>query len=234
MAVSLRSGPTAERALDRRLPASGVDPAAGVPLTERKPAWLRVEARMGGDYLGLHHGLRDLDLVTVCEEAGCPNIYECWSDGTATFMINGSRCTRACGFCQVDTRHPLPLDTGEPERVAEAVHRMGLAHAVITCVARDDLADGGAGGFADTIAAIRGRSPRRPSRCSSRTARATRRRCAPIFEARPDVLNHNIETVARLQRAVRPSAGYARSLAVLARAKDGRAHHQVGDHPGHG
>ena len=102
----------------------------------------------------------------MCEEAGCPNIYECWSDGTATFMINGSRCTRACGFCQVDTRHPLPLDAGEPERVAEAVERMGLAHAVITCVARDDLADGGAGGFAATIAAIRSPDARAPpSRC---------------------------------------------------------------------
>jgi lipoic acid synthetase len=99
---------------------------------------------MGGDYLELRRDIRQLDLVTVCEEAGCPNIYECWADGTATFMINGSRCTRACGFCQVDTRHPLPLDASEPERVAEAVDRMGLHHAVITCVARDDLADGGA------------------------------------------------------------------------------------------
>ena len=116
-----------ERPLDRRLRRSGVDPAAGLALGERKPPWLRVNARMGDDYLGLQHDLRDLGLVTVCEEAGCPNIYECWSDGTATFMINGSRCTRACGFCQVDTRHPLPLDPGEPERVAEAVARMGLA-----------------------------------------------------------------------------------------------------------
>ena len=103
--------------------------------------------------------MRDLDLVTVCEEAGCPNIFECWADGTATFMINGDRCTRACGFCLVDTRHPLPLDPGEPERVAEAVERMGLAHAVVTAVARDDLADGGAAAFAATIDAIRRRSP---------------------------------------------------------------------------
>lgn len=207
-------------ALDRRLRRSGVDPAAGLPLGERKPEWLRVKASMGSEYLGLRRDLRDLDLITVCEEAGCPNIYECWSDGTATFMINGSRCTRACGFCQVDTRHPLPLDPGEPDRVAEAVGRMGLAHAVITCVARDDLADGGAGAFATTIAAIRGRSPRTNvevliSDCKGEAASLER-----IFAARPDVLNHNIETVARLQRAVRPSAGYARSLAVLARAKD--------------
>ena len=128
---------------------SGIDPGAGVALSARKPAWLRVQATMAEGYLGLRHSMRDLDLVTVCEEAGCPNIYECWADGTATFMINGSRCTRACGFCQVDTRHPLPLDPDEPDRVAEAVARMGLAHAVITCVARDDLADGGAGAFAD-------------------------------------------------------------------------------------
>ena len=110
--------------------------------------------------------MHDSGLVTVCEEAGCPNIYECWADGTATFMINGERCTRACGFCQVDTRHPLPLDPDEPDRVAEAVARMGLGHAVVTCVARDDLPDGGAG-------AMRGhdrghpvaRAPARRSRC---------------------------------------------------------------------
>ncbi len=152
--VALSRPRARERSLDRRLRRSGVDPEAGLPIQERKPEWLRVQARMGEDYRALRHQLRDLNLVTVCEEAGCPNIYECWSDGTATFMINGSRCTRACGFCLVDTRHPLPLDPGEPERVAEAVARMGLAHAVITCVARDDLDDGGAGGFAATIAAI--------------------------------------------------------------------------------
>jgi lipoic acid synthetase len=206
--------------LQRRLLRSGVDPAAGVPLDQRKPPWLRVPATIGGEYLGLRQGLRDLELVTVCEEAGCPNIYECWADGTATFMINGSRCTRACGFCQVDTRHPLPLDPGEPDRVAEAVRRMGLAHAVITCVARDDLADGGAGGFAAAIAAIRNRSPRTSVEVLISDCKGHEGSLGTIFDARPDVLNHNIETVARLQRAVRPSAGYARSLGVLARAKD--------------
>jgi lipoic acid synthetase len=206
--------------LQRRLLRSGVDPAAGVPLDQRKPPWLRVPATIGAEYLELRQGLRDLDLVTVCEEAGCPNIYECWSDGTATFMINGSRCTRACGFCQVDTRHPLPLDPGEPVRVAEAVHRMGLAHAVITCVARDDLAAGGAGGFAAAIAAIRGRAPRTTVEVLISDCKGQEVALGTIFDARPDVLNHNIETVARLQRAVRPSAGYARSLGVLARAKD--------------
>ena len=158
--------------------------------------------------------------MTVCEEAGCPNIFECWSDGTATFMINGSRCTRACGFCQVDTRHPLPLDAGEPGRVAEAVARMGLAHAVITCVARDDLDDGGAGAFASTIAAVREASPATAVEVLISDVKGDRAALRTILDARPDVLNHNIETVARLQRAVRPSAGYARSLTVLARSVD--------------
>jgi lipoyl synthase len=218
--VVLGSRPPVGTALGRRLLRSGVDPAAGLPLGERKPEWLRVKASMGQEYLGLKHDLRDLDLVTVCEEAGCPNIYECWSDGTATFMINGSRCTRACGFCQVDTRHPLSLDPGEPHRVAEAVARMGLAHAVVTCVARDDLSDGGAGAFAETIAAIRGRSPRTNVEVLISDCKGEATSLELIFAARPDVMNHNIETVARLQRAVRPSAGYARSLTVLARAKD--------------
>jgi len=220
VAVTLDRLPQVERSLDRRLRRSGVDPAAGLPLAQRKPEWLRVRATMGGDYLGLRQGLRQLDLVTVCEEAGCPNIYECWSDGTATFMINGSRCTRACGFCQVDTRHPMPLDAEEPERVAEAVHGMGLAHAVITCVARDDLADGGASGFAATIAAVRRRSPRTTIEVLISDCKGDGQSLRMVFDARPDVLNHNIETVARLQRAVRPSAGYARSLGVLARARE--------------
>ncbi len=206
--------------LERRLVRSGVDPARGLALSARKPDWLRVTARMSGDYLDLQHRLRDLDLVTVCEEAGCPNIYECWSDGTATFMINGSRCTRACGFCQVDTGRPLPLDVAEPEHVAEAVVRMGLAHAVITAVARDDLADGGAGAFAETIAAVRRRSPGTSIEVLIPDVKGGATSLALILDARPDVLNHNIETVARLQRAVRPSAGYARSLTVLARARD--------------
>jgi lipoic acid synthetase len=209
-----------ERPLERRLRRSGVDPGAGLSVRARKPAWLRVNAHMGDRFLDLRHDLRRLDLVTVCEEAGCPNIYECWSDGTATFMINGSRCTRACGFCQVDTRHPLPLDADEPGRVAEAVERMGLAHAVITCVALDDLPDGGAGGFASTIAAIRHRSPSTRVEVLISDCKGDAASLETVFSARPDVLNHNIETVARLQRAVRPSAGYARSLGVLARAAD--------------
>jgi lipoic acid synthetase len=197
---------------------SGIAPGAGVALSARKPAWLRVQATMAEGYLGLQQSVRDLGLVTVCQEAGCPNIYECWADGTATFMINGSRCTRACGFCQVDTRHPLPLDPGEPARVAEAVARMGLAHAVITCVARDDLADGGAGAFARTIDAIRQASPGTAVEVLISDVKGDRASLHTVLDARPDVLNHNIETVARLQRVVRPSAGYARSLTVLARS----------------
>jgi lipoyl synthase len=211
---------SAEVALRRRLRQAGVDPDGGLPVGARKPPWLRVPARMGDDYLRLGRTIHDLGLVTVCEEAGCPNIYECWAEGTATFMVNGARCTRACGFCQVDTRRPLPLDPGEPARVAEAVDRMRLAHAVVTCVARDDLTDGGAGAIADTVEAVRARRPGTTievliSDCKGDAAALER-----IFDARPDVLNHNIETVARLQRAVRPSAGYARSLSVLARAAD--------------
>jgi len=175
--------------------------------------------RMGGDFLRLGHTMRDLGLVTVCEEAGCPNIFECWAEGTATFMINGERCTRACGFCKVDTRHPLPLNDREPAQVAEAVERMGLTHAVITAVARDDLADGGAAAFAATVHAIRERRRSTTIEVLISDCKGQEHALQKIFASRPDVLNHNLETVARLQRAVRPSAGYARSLAVLARAK---------------
>jgi lipoic acid synthetase len=207
-----------ERPLLRRLRQAGVAPEEGLDIGHRKPEWIRVPVRIGKGYRELGSTVHDLGLVTVCEEAGCPNIYECWADGTATFMINGERCTRACGFCQVDTRHPLPLSPDEPERVAQAVERMRLGHAVVTCVARDDLPDGGAGAMAETIRAIRSRTPETTVEVLISDCRGDAASLDAIFEARPDVLNHNIETVARLQRAVRPSAGYARSLAVLARA----------------
>jgi lipoic acid synthetase len=208
-----------ERPAFRRLAAAGVDPRRGVEISSRKPPWLRVEATMGKEYLALRKTMRSLDLVTVCEEAGCPNIYECWAAGTGTFMINGERCTRACGFCLVDTRHPLPLDETEPARVADAVAHMGLAHAVVTTVARDDLADGGAGAFASTIAAIRERRPGTTVEVLVSDCKGDESALRVVFAARPDVLAHNVETVLRLQRAVRPSASYARSLAVLAGAK---------------
>ena len=200
-----------------RLADAGV--TQGLAIGERKPDWMRAKARIGEDYLRIRKTMRDLDLVTVCEEAGCPNIFECWADGTATFMINGERCTRACGFCLVDTRRPEPPDPGEPERVAEAVDRMGLRYAVLTTVARDDLDDGGASQFAKTIDAIRRRKPGTQVETLISDCKGDPDSLAVIFDARPDVLNHNIETVPRLQRAVRPSASYARSLAVLARAK---------------
>ncbi len=203
----------------RRLAAAGVDPRRSVDISSRKPSWLRVEALMGHEYLALRKMMRSLDLVTVCEEAGCPNIYECWADGTGTFMINGERCTRACGFCLVDTGRPLPLDETEPERVAAAVAKMGLAHVVVTAVARDDLADGGAQAFASTIAAIRERKPGTTVEVLIADCKGDESALRVIYEARPDVLGHNLETVLRLQRAVRPSASYARSLAVLAAAK---------------
>jgi lipoic acid synthetase len=209
---------TDERALLRRLRQAGVSPEDGLDIATRKPEWMRVPVQIGKGYRRLGATIRDLGLVTVCEEAACPNIYECWADGTATFMINGERCTRACGFCQVDTRHPLPLAPDEPWRVAEAVERMDLGHAVITCVARDDLPDGGAGAMAATIEAIRLRTPRTTIEVLISDYKGDAASMDLVFDARPDVLNHNIETVARLQRAVRPSAGYARSLAVLARA----------------
>jgi lipoyl synthase len=224
--ASVITGPSApatwvaeERPLLRRLRQAGVAPEAGLEIGQRKPPWLRVPMQIGTGYQHLGATVRELGLVTVCEEAGCPNIYECWADGTATFMINGERCTRACGFCQVDTRHPLPLSPDEPERVAEAVVRMRLAHAVVTCVARDDLPDGGAGAMARTIRAIRSRTPSTRVEVLISDCRGDASSLDEIFAARPDVLNHNIETVTRLQRAVRPSAGYARSLAVLARAR---------------
>ena len=191
-----------------------------VSISARKPEWLRTKANMGPEFLELKRTMRSLDLITVCEEAGCPNIFECWGDGTATFMINGERCTRACGFCLVDTRKPDALpDASEPEHVAEAVARMGLAHAVITAVARDDLADGGAAQFAACVEAVRRRCPETSIELLIPDCKGDPDALETVFASRPDVLNHNLETVLRLQRAVRPSASYARSLAVLARAK---------------
>lgn len=209
---------TDERPLLRRLRRAGVDPDAAVEIHSRKPSWLRIEAHMGSEFQSLRTLTEDLRLVTVCEEAGCPNIFECWASGTATFMVNGERCTRACGFCLIDTRKPLALDPTEPDRVAEAVVRLGLRHAVVTCVARDDLADGGAGAIAATVRAIRERSPATDVEVLTSDLKGDPDSLQMIIDARPDVLNHNIETVARLQRAVRPSAGYLRSMTVLARS----------------
>ena len=200
-----------------RLAQAGV--GAGLPVAERKPEWLRPKVHHGPEVLSLKRTVRDLGLITVCEEAGCPNLSECWSDGTATFMVLGERCTRACGFCLVDTRKPEAPAADEPERVAEAVERMGLAHAVLTMVARDDLVDGGMAHVAACVRAIRERTPATLIETLVSDAKGDATSIDLLLAARPDVFNHNVETVPRLQRAVRPSAGYARSLSALARAK---------------
>ncbi len=215
-AFSRGEGPGQPVRLMGRLARAGVEES--VPLSERKPDWIRPHVKHGEEVLTLKKTLRDLSLVTVCEEAGCPNLSECWSDGTATFMVLGERCTRACGFCLVDTRKPEPPDPQEPRHVAEAVARMGLRFAVLTMVARDDLDDEGMGHVADCIRAIRDRDASIRVETLISDARGTAA-LGLLIDARPDVFNHNVETVPRLQRAVRPSAGYARSLSVLARGK---------------
>ena len=188
-------------------------------LPPRKPPWLKVRFPSGERYQHLKSLMREQNLNTICEDAHCPNIGECWNAGTATFMILGERCTRACGFCLVDTRLPLAPDPGEPDRVAEAVAQLGLQHAVITMVARDDLADGGAAAVAATVHAIRARNPGTRVEALISDLKGEEGAIRTLLDSAPDVLNHNLETVLRLQRAVRPSAGYARSLGLLARSR---------------
>lgn len=200
-----------------RLAEAGV--TTGLQISSRKPDWMRVKADMGPEYRRLKGVMKSLDLVTVCEEAGCPNIFDCWNDGTATFMALGERCTRKCGFCLVDTRRPQAPDENEPAKIAEAVDKMALDYAVITMVARDDLADGGAAHIAETIRSVRDRKPGTRVEVLISDCKGDVDSLDVINNARPDVLNHNIETVPRLQRVARPSASYARSLSVLARAK---------------
>ena len=224
-------GPTAERTGGSVAPDRGATPvrlrsrldeagvAEGLSIGTRKPDWLRPKVHHTGEVLDLKRTIRSLGLVTVCEDAGCPNLSECWADGTATFMVLGERCTRACGFCLVDTRKPELPAADEPVRVAEAVDRMALDHVVLTMVARDDLADGGMTHVAACVEAIRWRRPSARVETLISDAKGDAASLDALFAVRPDVLNHNMETVARLQRAVRPSAGYARSLSVLARAK---------------
>jgi len=203
--------------LAARLADAGV--ASGLAIGARKPDWLRPKVRLGVDVLAVKKTIRDHRLITVCEEAGCPNLSECWADGTATFMVLGERCTRACGFCLVDTRLPMPPDPDEPRRVSAAIAELGLAHAVLTMVARDDLADGGMGHIAACVEAIHEQLPSCRVETLISDAKGDVASLQRLFDARPDIVNHNIETVAALQRAVRPSAGYARSLGVLSLAK---------------
>jgi lipoic acid synthetase len=184
-----------------------------------RPDWMKVTARLDGDYIELKKMMRRLDLNTVCEEAGCPNIYECWGMGTATLMILGDKCTRACSFCNVTTGKPTEYDVFEPFRAAEAIATMNLRHAVITSVNRDDLDDGGAGIFAHTISEARRRSPGTEIEVLVPDFKGEREALQTVMDAGPEVLNHNTETVLRLQRDIRTSANYGRSLALLWRAK---------------
>jgi lipoic acid synthetase len=204
--------------LGRRLSEAGVDPDADIGW--RKPPWMRVKLKTGENYRRLKSTSRALGLTSVCEEAGCPNIFECWNEGTATFMLLGERCTRACGFCLVDTRKPEAVDWEEPARVAAGVRDLGISFAVLTMVARDDLDDGGASIVAETVERIRSEAPGVGIEVLISDLAGSSRSLDVVCESKPDVLNHNIETVARLQRAVRPSASYARSLTVLARGAD--------------
>jgi lipoic acid synthetase len=186
---------------------------------EKKPPWIRVRLPHDPVFWSTKSLVADLRLHTVCEEAQCPNRWECWSQGTATFMIAGDRCTRACGFCAVKTARPFALEADEPERVAEATRRLGLNHVVITAVARDDLADGGAGHFARTIEAVRRSVPGITIEVLVPDFNGRDEALAAVMEARPHIFNHNLETVERLTPLVRSRASYRRSLEVLAKAK---------------
>ncbi len=210
-------GPGEPVRLMQRARSAGLD--EGLALSERKPEWLRPVVHHGPEVLATRKVLRDHEMVTVCEDAGCPNLSECWSQGTATFMVLGERCTRACGFCMVDTSKPEGIDVEEPQRVAKAVSALGLQHAVLTMVARDDLADGGFSHVARCVAAIREKGPQVTVETLVSDGAGNLSAWKTLFDARPDVVNHNIETVQRLQRVVRPSAGYARSLSFLAASK---------------
>jgi lipoic acid synthetase len=205
------------------LPVIGSGPA---PVAEPRPArrprpdWLKVRVPSGPAWGRLRTLLREKNLHTVCEEARCPNVAECWGQGTATFMILGDICTRACRFCAVTTGRPVGLDLEEPERVADAVELMELRHAVITSVNRDDLGDGGAGIFAETIRAVRRRCPDTTVEVLIPDFQGDWAALAIVMEEEPEILNHNVETVPRLYKAVRPGARYRRSLDLLRRAKE--------------
>jgi lipoyl synthase len=186
----------------------------------RKPEWIRVKAPVGREFAATKAVVREHGLHTVCEEAGCPNIGECWTHRHATMMIMGDTCTRACAFCNVKTGLPAALDADEPERVAQAVAKLGLKHVVITSVDRDDLADGGAAHFAQTIAAIRRISPGTTVEVLTPDFLRKSGAIDVVMEAAPDVFNHNLETVPRLYLTVRPGARYYASLRLLERAKE--------------
>jgi lipoic acid synthetase len=191
-----------------------------VPVDRSRPAWLKVRVRVTPEFERVQAIVKEQGLNTVCSSAACPNLGECWAAGTATFMIGGNHCTRRCGFCDVTTSRPEALDIFEPGRVAQAVAALGLRFAVVTCVARDDLPDGGAAQMAATLRAIRQRSPGTGVEVLISDYKGDESALQVVLAASPDVLNHNIETVRRLQRRVRPAASYERSLGVLRRAKE--------------
>ncbi len=182
---------------------------------ERKPEWIRTKAKMGPEYQALHSLVKDEGLHTVCQEAGCPNIFECWEDREATFLIGGSQCTRRCDFCQIDTGKPAAYDTDEPRRVAESVTRMGLRYATVTSVARDDLPDTGAWLNAETVRQIHARNPNTGVELLANDHSGSPDHLGQIFGARPEVFAHNVETVPRIFRRIRPAFTYERSLNVI-------------------
>jgi lipoic acid synthetase len=191
---------------------------AAVPI-ERKPEWIKTRARMGPEYTELKDLVRREGLHTVCQEAGCPNIYECWEDREATFLIGGDQCTRRCDFCQIDTGRPQPLDRDEPRRVAESVRTMGLRYATITGVARDDLVDGGAWLYAETVRQIHELNPGTGVELLAPDFNAIPELLAEVFASRPEVFAHNIETVPRIFKSIRPGFRYERSLEVIRAAR---------------
>jgi len=187
---------------------------ASVPI-EKKPAWIKTTARFGPAYRELQQLVRDEGLHTVCQAAGCPNIFECWEDREATFLIGGDACTRRCDFCQIDTGKPVDFDREEPHRVAESVRSMGLRYATVTGVCRDDLPDEGSWLYAETIREIHRLNPGTGVEMLAPDFSGHRRYLEPVFEARPEVFAHNVETVPRIFRRIRPGFRYERSLQVL-------------------
>ena len=186
---------------------------------EKKPAWIKTTARMGPEYQELQALVKREGLHTVCQEAGCPNIFECWEDREATFLIGGDHCTRRCDFCQIDTGRPDPLDHDEPRRVAESVQAMGLRYATVTGVARDDLDDEGAWLYAEAVRAIHGLNPGTGVEILTPDFSGKRELLQLVFDATPEVFAHNVETVPRIFRRIRPAFSYERSLEVLAMAR---------------
>jgi lipoyl synthase len=192
---------------------------AATPI-ERKPPWIKTRAKMGPNYTELKGLVRREGLHTVCEEAGCPNIYECWEDREATFLIGGEQCTRRCDFCQIDTGKPADLDRDEPRRVAQSVKAMGLRYSTVTGVARDDLPDGGAWLYAETVRYIKKLNPSTGVELLIPDFNANHDQLTEVFDSRPEVLAHNVETVPRIFKRIRPAFRYQRSLDVITAARD--------------